>query len=45
VVYTQACARTAGVTVPADSAPMSEYPATALDRAEDLLAAAVAPTR
>jgi len=45
VVYTQACARSAGVTVPTDPAPMTEYPASSLHRAEDLLAAAVVPTR
>jgi hypothetical protein len=45
VVYTQACARAAGLAVPIDPAPMTSYPATALDHASTLLAAAAVPTR
>jgi hypothetical protein len=33
VVYTQACARSTGVPVPADPAPFVEYPATPIDAA------------
>jgi hypothetical protein len=40
VIYTQACARAAGVAVPVDLAATASYPATALDRAEARLAAA-----
>lgn len=45
IVYTQACARAAGVAVPVDVAVMTSYPATTLDSAEEQLAAAAAPTR
>jgi len=45
VVYTQACARAAGVAVPVDPAPMTSYPATVLDSAGAQLAAAAAPPR
>lgn len=38
VVYTQACARAAGVIVPVDSAPMTDYPAIAVDVAWVVLA-------
>lgn len=44
VVYTQACARAAGVTMPVDLATMTSYPATALDSAGALLAAAAGQT-
>jgi hypothetical protein len=40
VVYTQACARAAGVDVPIDPTPWAEYPATALGLAQLELAAA-----
>jgi hypothetical protein len=45
IVYTQAYARSAGVIVPTDPAPMTEYPASSLHCAEDMLAAAVVLTR
>jgi hypothetical protein len=38
VVYPQACARTAGMTVPLDPAPMAEYPAIPVDVAWVVLA-------
>jgi len=38
VVYTQACARAAGVPVPVDPAPMTEYPTTPIDLAWVVLA-------
>lgn len=42
IVYTQACARAAGVAVPVDAAVMTSYPAMALAHAGDQLAAAAA---
>lgn len=38
IVYTQACARAAGVAVPVDPAPMTEYPTTPIDLAWVVLA-------
>jgi hypothetical protein len=45
IVYTQACARAAGVDVPADPAPMVEYPATAVDIARLALAGTTLSSR
>lgn len=42
VVYTQACARAAGVVVPVDPAPVTRYPATPVDAARAELAAVAA---
>ena len=44
LVYTQACARAAGVVVPIDPAPMAEYPTIAADPSQVMLADAAEPT-
>jgi len=43
IVYTQACARVAGVDVPADPQPWTEHPALAVDVALQALGTAAAP--